>query len=451
MIYLLDLYEREPLSILGAAILWGGVAATTLSIYTNTPLAELIFKITADPAFTSDWSAALTAPFVEEGFKAVGVVLLVSIARAEMDDILDGFVWGAMVGLGFLLVEDVFYFVRAFVEAGVVRGPVPGLPDPDPRRRAVQPLPVHRADRDGRRVLRHPRRRRPEPPPPRRVGAGGRRRRRALLLELADPRRGSRDGSIVGWFAYVTVKGLPMLIGLLILVRLARRRQRRWLSASYGRGRDDGTITADELRDLGGVRARWRARRAAARLKGAAGGGRRPYRAPADQPGDGRQSGRAPDHPDVVQQRDVVRALKAEYAALPVAVGPVPVCAGGAAPLRRAGQRVAVPAQPACRRSQRRGPAGRPAQPRSRPRSPRSVAAYRRPRHLQPHRRGVRPIGSPTKEWPRGPTGPVVAPVATSEAGWSWWSWSGPGDWLRVAAVNGWTGGLTVGRLVPRG
>ena len=118
IIYYLDLYEREPISILVAALLWGGIAATTLSMYTNTPLMEVIFKLTGDADFTNDWSAALTAPFVEELFKGLAVVLLVAIARNELDDILDGFVWGAMVGIGFLLVEDVFYFVRAFAETG---------------------------------------------------------------------------------------------------------------------------------------------------------------------------------------------------------------------------------------------------------------------------------------------------------------------------------------------
>ena len=120
IIYYLDLYEREPVSILVAALLWGGVAATTLSIYTNTPLIELLFKLTGDPQFTMDWGAAISAPLVEELYKALGVILLVSIARAELDDVLDGFVWGAMVGIGFLLVEDVFYFVRAFGETGSI-------------------------------------------------------------------------------------------------------------------------------------------------------------------------------------------------------------------------------------------------------------------------------------------------------------------------------------------
>jgi protease PrsW len=118
VIYYLDLYEREPVSILVAALLWGGITSVTFSMYTNTPLMEVIYKLTGDATFTNEWSAALTAPFVEELYKGLGVVLLIAIARRELDDVLDGFVWGAMVGVGFLLVEDVLYFVRAFAETG---------------------------------------------------------------------------------------------------------------------------------------------------------------------------------------------------------------------------------------------------------------------------------------------------------------------------------------------
>ena len=73
IIYYLDTYEREPRSILLAALLWGGIVATTFSLYTNTPLIELIFKLTGDPQFTMDWGAAISAPFVEELYKALGI------------------------------------------------------------------------------------------------------------------------------------------------------------------------------------------------------------------------------------------------------------------------------------------------------------------------------------------------------------------------------------------
>jgi PrsW family intramembrane metalloprotease len=54
--------------------------------------------------------------------KGCGVVLLYLIAAAEFDDIMDGFVYGAMVGLGFAVVEGAVYFVLPGGHAGDVLG-----------------------------------------------------------------------------------------------------------------------------------------------------------------------------------------------------------------------------------------------------------------------------------------------------------------------------------------
>ena len=67
-IYFIDMYEREPKGIILAALAWGGIAATTLSLYTNTPLDELIYKLWGAD-FAQTWGAAVTAPFVEEGIQ----------------------------------------------------------------------------------------------------------------------------------------------------------------------------------------------------------------------------------------------------------------------------------------------------------------------------------------------------------------------------------------------
>ena len=431
VIYLLDLYEREPLSILAAALLWGGIVATTLSIYTNTPLSELIFKFTANPTFTTEWSAALTAPFVEEGFKALGVILLVSLARAEMDDVLDGFVWGAMVGLGFLLVEDVFYFVRAYVSTG---GSYDGLFQIFLIRILGAGPYSHflYTGLIGMGVAFY--QTRPDVPWSRRVLVG-------VALAAAgvgahffwnSPLLGELlgDGGPIGWAMFVTAKGLPMLIGLLLLVRLARRKERKWFARFVAAQVDDGTITADELRDLGGLRSRWRARREAGRLKGAA-GGRLKGRIQRQQINLAMATSRvgAADHPDVVQQRDVVRALKAEYDALPVAVpAPVPV--------------VATPPGPAARCSA--AGAGR------RRSGPRSLSPRRRPRHRP------RPRGTPTHRVPDegmaawAAPNPSLPPIVTLGGRLELVVAERAGDWARVVAVNGWTGWVDGRRLVPR-
>jgi len=272
IIYYLDTYEREPRSILLAGLLWGGVVATTLAIYTNTPLIELVFKLTGDPQFTMDWGAAISAPFVEELYKALGILLLISIARPELDDVLDGFVWGAMVGIGFLLVEDVFYFVRAFGDTGSIlsvfqmflirilgAGPYSHFLYTGLTGMGIATWYVRNDLAPGRRAL----------------TAGG------LILAgwaahflwnapifqdlLGD------GSSIVSWVVFVTVKGLPMLIALAIVVRLARKREERWFTGLAAAFADDGAITDAERQELTGLRSRRRARKAAGRAKGPAG------------------------------------------------------------------------------------------------------------------------------------------------------------------------------------
>ena len=331
VIYLIDTYEREPVTILIAAVAWGGIAATTLSMYTNTPLSELIYKFSGDSNFTQSWSAALTAPFVEEGFKALGVILLVSLARSEMDDMLDGFVWGAMVGIGFLLVEDVFYFVRAFGESGsygslfqmfLIRilgaGPyshflytgLAGMGIAYYTTRTDQPW--------MRRLL---------------VGCGlaaagvG-----AHFFWNSPILSGIAGDGIVGFYVMVTLKGLPMLAGLVILVRLARRREQHWFASLTQTFNDDGSITTADLAELGGLRARRRARGAAKRAKGPM-AGKLKGQIQREQIQLAMAMSRlgAEDAPEVVQRADHVRQLKAQFDAMPAVGGFVAGVPGAAA------------------------------------------------------------------------------------------------------------------------
>jgi RsiW-degrading membrane proteinase PrsW (M82 family) len=423
IVYYLDLYEREPLSILVAAALWGGIVATTLSMYTNTPLDELLFKLTADPAFTLEWSAALTAPFVEEGFKLLGIILLVSIARDEMDDVLDGFIWGAMVGIGFLLVEDVFYFMRAFFEQGsfvdlfvmwliriVGAGPyshflytglvgmgvayyVTRLDQPGGRRLVVAAAYIA-------------------------LGVG------AHFLWNSPLLSGLAEDGLIGFWLMLTIKGLPMLVGLLILVRLARRRERTWFAHFSATFHDDGAVTEAELPELSGLRARRRARKAARRAKGPM-GEQLKGQIQREQMTLVQVLSRhgAEASPEVAVQQAKVLALKAQYEEL---AGPTPYSA--------------MPAwvQPA--------PAGHAAQPawaQAAPVAP--VAPVARPAWTATHR--VPDDGLPA--WPApDPSQPITA---TLSAGLEVALVERAGDWARVVAVNGWTGWVDGRRLVPVG
>lgn len=109
----LDQYEREPRSMVFGAFLWGALVAPTFAGFVNDGFGAVITKVVGGD-FSYYWSAAVTAPVVEETYKYLGIVLLYLIARAEFDDLIDGFVYGALIGLGFAVSEDIYYFILQF-------------------------------------------------------------------------------------------------------------------------------------------------------------------------------------------------------------------------------------------------------------------------------------------------------------------------------------------------
>jgi len=122
LIYRLDLYEREPISLAVGAFAWGALAATALAL-DAAGWDQLVARVFGQEVATR-WGPALTAPIIEELLTGAGVVLICLIGRDEIDDVMDGFVYGALCGLGFAVVEDVLYFMAAFggSPAGVLEG-----------------------------------------------------------------------------------------------------------------------------------------------------------------------------------------------------------------------------------------------------------------------------------------------------------------------------------------
>ena len=113
-----DRYEKEPLGLLIAAFLWGAVPAILFSL-----IAELVLDVPisqfVEPVTASLIGAAVIAPFVEEVFKGLALLILLLFFRREFDSPLDGIIYGGLVGFGFAAVENVFYFVSEFMESGV--------------------------------------------------------------------------------------------------------------------------------------------------------------------------------------------------------------------------------------------------------------------------------------------------------------------------------------------
>lgn len=65
-------------------------------------------------------AAPLAGPIVEEITKGIGVLLLFWLLRAEFDGVRDGFIYGALVGVGFNLYEAPIYVAFEYFETGDV-------------------------------------------------------------------------------------------------------------------------------------------------------------------------------------------------------------------------------------------------------------------------------------------------------------------------------------------
>ncbi|MCC7076972.1 MAG: PrsW family intramembrane metalloprotease [Acidimicrobiia bacterium] len=104
----LDLIEPEPPAFLASAFAWGALVATSVAMVANTATQSLMTKL-AGPEFTHAWWPALSGPTTEETVKALGIVVVVLIARRQVTTVLDGLVYGLFVGLGFQVAENIVY------------------------------------------------------------------------------------------------------------------------------------------------------------------------------------------------------------------------------------------------------------------------------------------------------------------------------------------------------
>jgi len=109
IVWRLDRYEKEPWGLLAAAFLWGALPAAALAIVVeaiaDVPLAAL--PQTANRLI----GASIVAPLAEEGLKALALLGLARRARYEFDGVLDGIVYGSLIGLGFGMTENLLYFL----------------------------------------------------------------------------------------------------------------------------------------------------------------------------------------------------------------------------------------------------------------------------------------------------------------------------------------------------
>jgi RsiW-degrading membrane proteinase PrsW (M82 family) len=122
----LDRRERESLWLFGGAVLWGAVVATGVSGVFNSLGGAIIFDRLQAAGELEDaegvagiLTAALVAPVVEETAKGLALLVLFWYFRAEFDNLRDGIIYGALVGLGFNIAETALYVMKGYVETDV--------------------------------------------------------------------------------------------------------------------------------------------------------------------------------------------------------------------------------------------------------------------------------------------------------------------------------------------
>ena len=317
IVYRMDQFEPEPASLIVIALVWGGVVALSFAAIANSSLLTFLQHVLPSNQVES-WGASLVAPLDEEFYKGAGLVMIYLIARNEIDGLMDGLVYGAMIGLGFQVMENIQYFVHAAAESGA--GQIGAVIGTFFVRVLIAGLYSHMLFTGllGFGFAYFVTRR--SESWARRAGVF------ALFIVLAwaahfvwdspwlDPfTQGSAGLFIVG----LIVKGLPFLLLLLLLGIFARRRETQVFARLMAEEVGGDVVTQEEIQVLRSGHRRRVAVRQARRRKGAA-AGRVAKRLMREQMNLALFHSKVdvPGHPAVDGQRDKVRQLKAQLAAL---------------------------------------------------------------------------------------------------------------------------------------
>jgi protease PrsW len=109
----LDRNEKEPWRLVLVATLWGAIVSTSLVVWAEA-LWDLLFTAQLVPGPAAEASTAYSAGIFEELAKGTAVLLLYLVMRDEFDNVVDGIVYGAAVGLGFNFMESISYMTHLY-------------------------------------------------------------------------------------------------------------------------------------------------------------------------------------------------------------------------------------------------------------------------------------------------------------------------------------------------
>jgi RsiW-degrading membrane proteinase PrsW (M82 family) len=117
LFYWADRYEREPRWLVMVAFFWGAIPAIIISLISELWIGDPTAGASG-PLISGVVSDSLVAPIIEEVVKGAALFAIFLLYRQEFDGVLDGLIYGALVGFGFAMTENLLYFLSAYFDGG---------------------------------------------------------------------------------------------------------------------------------------------------------------------------------------------------------------------------------------------------------------------------------------------------------------------------------------------
>src|SRR5687767_13134454 len=101
IVWTLDRYEKEPLRLLAIALAFGAVAAPLVAFLLQTAfgIPTSIRAVSLIP----ESQLSVVSPLIEEIVRGLAILAVFMLVRHEIDDLYDGLLYGAVVGIGFAM------------------------------------------------------------------------------------------------------------------------------------------------------------------------------------------------------------------------------------------------------------------------------------------------------------------------------------------------------------
>lgn len=124
LVWYLDRREHESPLLLGGAAIWGAVVSASMSLVFSNTLYGYLLRIAKQSGGTilgmsaDTFTSVLTSPIVEEIVKGMAILILFWLLRSDFDDLRDGLLYGAMVGLGFNAAQYTIFLLNELAISG---------------------------------------------------------------------------------------------------------------------------------------------------------------------------------------------------------------------------------------------------------------------------------------------------------------------------------------------